>query len=215
MISGLHPLLREAVTKAEINFKFKEERGQWHDWRAADENSVPPWWEAGAEYIWEVLLAHLNAFFQHTPAVNFEKVARDILRDLAGETFDDKLIVYESAFGQHRKAKFVSFAQRRLAKRLAKLSRERWEKAMSDSAVSGTGPTEARQPPVNRETLRRRRELLKAYRRSNGLTMAALARKLAMSTTAIEGMVRSDRKRYGEDTLQRFLKTIGVSRDQW
>ena len=215
MISGLHPRLQEAVTKAEINFKVKEERGQWQDWRAADENSVPPWWEAGSEYIWEVLLAHVNAFFQHTPAVNFERVARDTLLDLADKAFDDKLIRYESAVGQHRKPKFVSFAQRRLTRRLAKLSRERWENAVSDSARAGTCLAQPRLTTVNEETQRRRRELLKAYCRKNDLTMAALARHSGTSVTAIQGMVHSDRKRYSEDTLKRFLKTIDVHPDQW
>ena len=215
MISGLHPLLREAVTKADINFKLKEERGQWHKWRAADENSVPPWWEAGAEYVWEVLLAYVNAFFQHTPAVDFERVARDTLVGLAGETLDKKLKPYESAFDLYSKPKFVSFAQRELAKRLAKLSRERWQNAMSHSAGTGTGPTQSRLTKANRETLRRRLELLKKYRRANNLTMADLARHSTTSVTAIYGMAHGDRKRYGEHALEKLLKTIGVSRDQW
>jgi hypothetical protein len=76
-------------------------------------------------------------------------------------------------------------------------------------------------PPVqpaameNDETKRRRREIIKQYRSINNLTMAELSRRVAMSVTAIEGMVRGDRTRYSEETLSRFLKKIGVSPERW
>lgn len=68
---------------------------------------------------------------------------------------------------------------------------------------------------ANAKTQKRRRELIKLYRTKHDLTMANLARHSATSVTAIQGMVRGDRTRYGEETLLRFLKTIGASPEQW
>lgn len=69
---------------------------------------------------------------------------------------------------------------------------------------------------VNPETRKRRYALLKRYRTDNGLdSMADLARRFALSVTAIQGMVRGDRKRYSEERLAMFLKSIGVSPGEW
>jgi hypothetical protein len=148
MISGLHPLLQEQVVQAEINFKLGEERGQWHQWRATDVNSLPPWWEAGAEYVWELLLAHVNAFLRHTPAAHFESVSREWLLELSGKTFQEKVMLYERD-GQRRKSEFVSFVQNRLATQFIKLMRERWELLSQRPGSTGTGTGSPQlQPPV-------------------------------------------------------------------
>jgi hypothetical protein len=69
---------------------------------------------------------------------------------------------------------------------------------------------------VNPETRKRRYALLKKYRTDNGInSMGDLARHFALSVTAIQGMVRSDRKRYSEEKLATFLKSIGVSPSEW
>ncbi|MGD0771513.1 MAG: hypothetical protein ABSC05_01695 [Candidatus Solibacter sp.] len=119
--------MREPVAQAEIRYKSEEEKGRWYEWQPVDADSVPPWWFAGAEYTWEVVLAFVDAFMQYTWAVDFDGAVEQELVETAGDTFVEKLIRYES--GQHRKSQFVSFVRKFLAARLARLIRERWEKA--------------------------------------------------------------------------------------
>lgn len=77
----------------------------------------------------------------------------------------------------------------------------------------GTPGKEESKP--SRETHKRRRDLINRYCKGNTLTRADLARRAGTSVTAIQGMVRGDKTRYSQDTLVRFLKTIGVSSDLW
>ena len=69
---------------------------------------------------------------------------------------------------------------------------------------------------ANAETRKRRYAVLKRYREGHGLnSMGDLARRFALSVTAVQGMVRGDRKRYSEARLSGFLKDIGVSPSSW
>ncbi len=67
------------------------------------------------------------------------------------------------------------------------------------------------------DQIRARRQLIRKYltQHEERLTMASLAWRATTSVTAIQGMVRGDRTRYSQDTLERFLKTIGVSLQDW
>jgi hypothetical protein len=66
------------------------------------------------------------------------------------------------------------------------------------------------------EIRKRRYDILKRFRTEKGLaTMGDLARRAAVSVTAIQGMLRGDRSRYAEAKLEDFLKLIGVSRNNW
>jgi len=96
-------------------------------------------------------------------------------------------------------------------KRRARAAREPKGETVHHGPQAQTAPLR----PTTTLDRTRRRELLKRYRQDQSLTMAALARRAATSVSAIQGMVRGDRTRYGEDTLARFLKAIGVPAEKW
>lgn len=85
------------------------------------------------------------------------------------------------------------------------------------SGAPEAGGVKAEPPPEPRtETRKRRREILRRYRTAKSLaTMPDLARHLGMSVTAIQGIVRDDGTRYGQQTLADFLKKIGVKPGEW
>jgi hypothetical protein len=64
-------------------------------------------------------------------------------------------------------------------------------------------------------TVRRRREIARKYLTENSMTMDDLARRCHTTSTAIYGMIREDRTRFGPDSLSRFLKAIGASVQEW
>jgi ribosome-binding protein aMBF1 (putative translation factor) len=69
---------------------------------------------------------------------------------------------------------------------------------------------------ANAETRKRRYAVLRRYRADHDLnSMGDLARRFGLSVTAIQGMARGDRKRYSEEKLATFLKSIGVSPGEW
>jgi len=69
---------------------------------------------------------------------------------------------------------------------------------------------------ANAQTRKRRYAFLKKYRADhNHNSMGDLARHFGLSVTAIQGMVRGDRTRYSEETLAKFLNSIGVSPSEW
>jgi hypothetical protein len=47
------------------------------------------------------------------------------------------------------------------------------------------------------------------------MTMAAFARHVHKSSTAIYGMINGERTRYGTEALEDFLRTMGVSQEEW
>ena len=68
---------------------------------------------------------------------------------------------------------------------------------------------------ISAPALTRRREIVRKYLGAHSLTMAELARRCHTTSPAIYGMIREDRSRFGPDNLSRFLKTIGVSEQEW
>ena len=64
-------------------------------------------------------------------------------------------------------------------------------------------------------TGKRRREIVGKYRVKHSLTVDQLAHRCHTTPSAIHGMMRGDRTRFGPDSLSRFLKVIGVSVQEW
>ncbi|HXP87805.1 MAG TPA: hypothetical protein VN841_23940, partial [Bryobacteraceae bacterium] len=64
-------------------------------------------------------------------------------------------------------------------------------------------------------TRNRRRQIVKRYQETHDMKRTDLARRVAMSPTAIEGMIRGDRSRYSEEKLLKFLEQIGVKPENW
>lgn len=61
-----------------------------------------------------------------------------------------------------------------------------------------------------------RRAIMKAFMTANSLVgMDALARRLGASKSALYGMVRGDKTRYRDDTLNAMLNKIGCPRSKW
>jgi hypothetical protein len=61
-----------------------------------------------------------------------------------------------------------------------------------------------------------RRKIVKAFREKNGFDrMDTLARRLGVSLTALQGMIRGDTTRYSDDKLDSVLKQFGSSRAEW
>jgi hypothetical protein len=69
---------------------------------------------------------------------------------------------------------------------------------------------------ITREIIKRRRGILADYRQKHGaLTVADFARHVGSSVTAIEGIVKEDRKRYSVATRDKLLEKLGVSVEDW
>jgi hypothetical protein len=64
-------------------------------------------------------------------------------------------------------------------------------------------------------TRRHRREIVRKYVVEHSLTVTELARRCHTTSSAIYGVIRDDRTRFGPSSLSRFLKAIGVSVQKW
>lgn len=89
--------------------------------------------------------------------------------------------------------------------------------AMPYKTMTTEDPARPRaKPGADASTRRRRRGIINEYRRGHQIeTMEQFARHVGVSLTAIQGMVRGDRTRYGETKLEVFLKAIGVLPSDW
>lgn len=66
------------------------------------------------------------------------------------------------------------------------------------------------------QIVRRRRAILADYRQKNdAMTTSDFARHVGISMTAVEGIVREDRKRYSLATRDRLLERLGISIEDW
>jgi hypothetical protein len=90
---------------------------------------------------------------------------------------------------------------------------DEWRQYEAELRAIAGFPSLGSNSPLEQE--RRRRELVKAFCRDRGLTMAALARQVPCDESAIYGMIRGDRDYYSPETLARFLKVIGVDPAEW
>jgi hypothetical protein len=69
---------------------------------------------------------------------------------------------------------------------------------------------------ASQHVCQRRRAAVAAYMKDAELPdRQAVARRLKVSYSALNGMVNGDRKRYGEHTLSRVLDALKVSREEW
>ena len=97
--------------------------------------------------------------------------------------------------------------------------------AFAGRRASGTGKTSTRRPKAtNRRrprrvvsvgTITRRRELVTKYKQAEDINAADLGRILDMDSSAVRGMIREDTTRYSEARLNKFLRALGVSREEW
>lgn len=86
------------------------------------------------------------------------------------------------------------------------------EDQLTDGASMRSSPEKK---PTN-ELRARRREILNTVIKNKGLDgMDGLARHLGVSGTALQGMVRGDKSRYGEDTLLAVLKKLDCPLATW
>ena len=60
-----------------------------------------------------------------------------------------------------------------------------------------------------------RRHTVAVYKDSHSLTAVGLALRFGISKDAINGIIREDQLRFGEETQLHFLKQLGVSLDDW
>ena len=63
--------------------------------------------------------------------------------------------------------------------------------------------------------VQRRRQLIRNYKRENGLSATVFARRVGTSTTGVRAIIRDDRKRFSEDARDRLLKVLGLRLSDW
>lgn len=68
---------------------------------------------------------------------------------------------------------------------------------------------------ISKSLKKKRQEIVHKYAGDHDLIMAGLANHVAISLSAIHGIIREDRSRYSEETRNRFLKKIGISLKRW
>jgi len=133
-------------------------------------------------------LKHVKAVFRHWP---------DAARQRVEFTISEKLRA--KALALTAEAKFKLFHQQ--------------ESVVRETLTELQSKSSSQRDTERRTTYRRR--LIEKYRRDHDLTAAAFARKVGISDTAIRGIVKDDRKRFSEDTKDRLLSALGVSRERW
>lgn len=83
----------------------------------------------------------------------------------------------------------------------------------SSADLPGGGQSLNEKP--TRDLIDHRRMLLEQCLENEGITREAFCKGLGISKDALRGIVNGDRKRYAEDTEQRVLKRLSVTRSQW
>jgi hypothetical protein len=68
---------------------------------------------------------------------------------------------------------------------------------------------------VTRATIARRERLVRAFRKKNGMTVPDLARRAGVSETALRGVIKEDRRRFGEGSQEALLGALSISAEDW
>jgi hypothetical protein len=161
---------------------------------------------ARAEAAAEVFAAYCNVLWKKVDPASrdlieefvkqIDRIREGVLTTYGQWECRDRIAELQAGYG---KQAWLNYAQR--------LEVAQGEEMKSASPKTGT--------KANAQTQVRRRELLKRYLADHNLSASGLARRVGISQTAIQGMVKGDRTRYSEQTLSTFLKHIGVQAGQW
>ena len=68
---------------------------------------------------------------------------------------------------------------------------------------------------VTQAVIERRKTILRAYRKTHGLTVTGFARKLGLDKSTINGIMREDFNRASTAAQRDLLHFVGVTRDDW
>jgi hypothetical protein len=107
-----------------------------------------------------------------------------------------------------------------LRKRLA-LCVEHWKaagrryRAAQERQMLESPPTTGAPIEVSDGVVRRRKAMVAAYRNTHELTAVALAQRVGISQSAITGIVRENRKRFGQPRQDQLLTALGITREDW
>jgi hypothetical protein len=71
------------------------------------------------------------------------------------------------------------------------------------------------QPRPSAALVKRRWDVIRKHRDAHRLDAVGFARRVGVSETAIKGIVRGDRTRFDDDTEDRRLKAIRMTREEW
>jgi hypothetical protein len=197
--------VREARTKAEVEFRSREVSANWRNWkvglgdyslsRIAD--IVPPHWEAGARYAAQIIPAYGEAALDEIRyAAEFEDFLRECAWVVADRTYQRKLQPYDSLLADkidRAVANFHQLVRTEVAAEVARLVLEAWQRhaANLDIEVPSVPAPERTDPPNDdhapiaveasvqdcsaQELALEREARLQAFLGANGATIAAVS----------------------------------------
>lgn len=212
---------------------FPEDDPRHKVWNAATRAAEEQILHFTSQYTPEIALSENENFLHRLTLTKFDAWARRgipvVWSDGIMRNYDQWLVSYADSwltevhrFYERQPPPFsIEDSLRDLRAQLArrvqhwKAKARRYRTAQEEHAKQAASIAEVGEPVVSLALKNRRKELIKKYRRDQGLTAADLARRIGMSQSAILGIVNEDRTRFSEDTRNRFLQTLGFSLRDW
>ena len=205
-----------ALREAEIIFAAAEADGAWTNWRMVASNDVPPWWDAGAEWVW-ALLAAKCCWEDLTPST-YRRVMGEAMQMLAIDLFNRVLRRYQDrAFGPYApdmKEQFANHVHVRLLPRVA-------ARMLEPVAAKHVEPTKMPKGSARVATSTKRHprtigtmaaaERMEAHLEDNGISMTDFASTVGTSDRTLRKFRQTGRISRG--IFDAIAREMGLTRD--
>lgn len=136
----------EALARADEEFSRAAEEGGWSEWaiQSPAPSSIPPWWQAAAEYVFQVMKARIeDALNGRKPPLEIRYMCR-VLTQAEVSYIYGRLSRYEyrmvkRADRTKRAAAFAHYVNRSVGRRLASILR----RVLAEEGISNCGPEQS------------------------------------------------------------------------
>jgi hypothetical protein len=204
-----------AKRKADDEFAEAEANGNWANWRLTDPNTSPPWWEAGAEWVWTILKAQYC--WEDLTPITYRQVIEEAVDMLAIGLFDRVLRRYQDlAFGPHAPDMRKAFANHVVIRLLPRAT----ERISGAVAKKPAETTPERSSPVVTPTKRYPRTIgtmaaarrMESHLETHGISMTDFAGTVGTTDRTLRKFRQTGR--INRDTFDAIAKQMGLSRDE-
>jgi hypothetical protein len=205
------------IQEAETSFASAEADGNWVNWRAADPSAVPPWWEAGADWVWTVLRA--GGFWNTLTVATYRQETKEAIDMLSRGVFERLLKPHQDrAFGRYApdlKEVFANYVHVRLLPRVTErvlrpIAKKRAEgPTMTEVSARVVTPAKRYSRTIGTRAAAKRME---KYLERRGISMTDFAGTVGTTDRTLRKFRQTGR--INRDTFDAIAKQMGLSRDE-